>query len=981
MKLGLHFLTLAGTTWLAAGHPVVEPAAAGLSPEQALAAFETEPGLTVELVAAEPLVVDPVALAFDELGRLFVAENRGYPSGSADGRPAGLIALLTDTDDDGRPDQRTDFATGLNFPNGLLPWRGGLIVTDAPDVLWLADTNRDGRADTREVLLTGFATNQSTQLRVNDPTFGPDGWVYLAGGLSGGVVHSPRRPEHTLDLARTDVKFRPDTGELEPVEGKSQFGHAFDDFGNRFACFNRVQVQHAPLPARHLARNPQVIPPGTLQNCPELLPNPLLRGGGGASRIFPISLNVTTADSHAGTYSAACAVHVARGDALPAGYMGRAWSCDPTGNLVRSDRLIAAGGSFAARRVAEGTEALRSRDDWFRPVFLADGPDGALYVCDMVRRTIEHPEYLPEAVRTRTDFAGGTDRGRIWRIRGEVQGPRSKVQNSWSNAPSTEELLAVLDSANGWARDTAFRLLVERNDAAIVPRLKEGLGSTHVPGAAARVHLLAVFGALDEENLLRLLSLDSPRLRQLALKHGEALFPKSVRLREAAYAAADDPDVHVRYQAALAMGACGGEVGGESIRKRLRAVTTLAKLARQDAGDAWFRAAIQTSAITPEAKWDLIQELLSAAPTNEGLPLLVTELVRIANTAASEAELAANLDFLLYHAVKAGPDLQLAAGLGYAVRGADHLRGRLAKDTTGRLAELWGTAGQLLRQHDAPPALRARAARLLGFAEDKTTGQMLLNLLVPREPAEVQRAVVESLTQPHRAAGLAELLSPARWPTYSPALRSLLLARLTSRPEFAEALLTAMAGNVVSAGELSPPQQEALKRSPEPRLAAQATALLGAAPEADRQIAFAQSKAALSLTPNPARGRDVFRRHCAACHRLDREGVAVGPDLFDIRNQSKESILRHLVIPEAEIAPNFTAYECATRDGRTLTGLLLAESPASITLRMGQGLEETVPREQITSLNASRLSLMPQGLEAAMSRQELADLLAYLRGE
>lgn len=981
MKLGLHIVTLAGAGWLAAGHPAAEPAAAGLTPEQALAAFETEPGLTVELVAAEPLVVDPVALAFDEQGRLFVAENRGYPDGAADGQPAGRIALLTDTDADGRPDQRTDFATGLNFPNGLLPWRGGLIVTDAPDVLWLADTNHDGRADTREVLLSGFATNQSTQLRVNDPTLGPDGWVYLAGGLSGGLVHSARRPEHTLDLARTDVKFRPDTGELEPVEGKSQFGHAFDDFGNRFACFNRVQVQHAPLPARHLARNPQVIPPGTLQNCSELLPNPLLRGGGGASRIFPISANVTTADSHAGTYSAACAVHVARGDALPADYVGRAWSCDPTGNLVRSDRLSAAGGSFAARRVAEGTEALRSRDDWFRTVFLADGPDGALYVCDMVRRTIEHPEYLPEEVRRRTDFAAGTDRGRIWRIRGEVQSRKSKVQNQWNNDAPVEALLTALDSANGWTRDTAFRLLVERNDPGIVSLLSEGLGSTNTAGAAARVHLLATSGGLDEATLLRLMTLESPRLRQLALKHGEAQFPKSARLREAAYAAADDPDVHVRYQAALALGACGGEVGGESIRKRLRAVTTLAKIARRDAKDAWFRAAIQTSAITPEAQWDLIQELLSAPPTNEGLPLLVTELVRIANASASEAELAANLDFLLYHAAKAGPDLQLAAMLGYAVRGTDHLRGRLAKDTTGRLAELRDTAGQLLRQRDAPPALRARAARMLGHAEDKTTGQMLLNLLSPRETAEVQRAAAESLTQPHRAAGLAELLSAARWPTFSPGLRSLLLARLTSRPEFAEALLAAVAGSVVSPGELSPQQREALKRSRDARLAARATALFAAAPETDRHAAFEESKAALALTPEPARGRDLFRQHCAACHRLDREGVAVGPDLFDIRNQSKESILRHLVIPEAEIAPNFTAYECVTRDGRTLTGLLLVESPANITLRMGQGIEETVPREHILSLTASRLSLMPQGLEKAMSRQELADLLAYLRGE
>ena len=197
------------------------------------------------------------------------------------------------------------------------------IVTCAPDVLLLRDTDGDGKADSREVLLTGFATNQSTQLRVNQPLLAQDGWVYLASGLSGGSITSPKRPgDRPLEL-RGDLRFRPDTGEYESIDGKSQFGQSFDDYGHRFGVHNRVQCQHFVLPSRYLARNPLLASPGVLQNTPELVENPLLRGGGGAARIYPISANVTTADSHAGTYSAACAVHVWRGGILPERYSGK----------------------------------------------------------------------------------------------------------------------------------------------------------------------------------------------------------------------------------------------------------------------------------------------------------------------------------------------------------------------------------------------------------------------------------------------------------------------------------------------------------------------------------------------------------------------------------------------------------------------------------------------------------------------------------
>src|SRR5688572_28998092 len=186
-----------------------------LSPEEALSSFELEPGYRIELAAAEPLIRDPVAIAFDELGRLYVVENRGYPGpleGQPDGPPQGVVALLEDTDGDGRFDKRTDFAGNLTYPNGILPWNGGVFITSAPDVLYLEDTNGDGVADERRVALTGFGTNRTPQIRFSHPTLGIDNWIYLTSGLNGGSVTAPDHPDRApVKFTTSDSRFDPFT--------------------------------------------------------------------------------------------------------------------------------------------------------------------------------------------------------------------------------------------------------------------------------------------------------------------------------------------------------------------------------------------------------------------------------------------------------------------------------------------------------------------------------------------------------------------------------------------------------------------------------------------------------------------------------------------------------------------------------------------------------------------------------------------------
>ncbi len=939
-----------------------------LSPADALKAFETEPGFTVELVAAEPLTIDPVALAFDERGRLFVAEDRDYPTGSPDGRSLGVIALLEDTDGDGRMDKRTEFATGIKFPNGVMCWRGGVIVTASPDVLWLRDTNGDGRADVKETLLTGFDTNSTSQLRANDPTLGPDGWVYLAGGLRGGKVFSPKRPGVILDTEKGDVRFRPDTGELELVAGKSQFGLAFDDAGNRFACMNRIQSQHAPLPQRYVARNPQMASPGALQNCPEIFENNLMtRYTAGAARYYPISENLTTADSHFGTYSAACAVHIYRGDNLPTEYRGAAFSCDPTGNLVRGDRLEKVGGTLAARRIHDGTEALRSRDNWFRPVFLADGPDGALYVADMYRKTIEHPEYLPGEVRKHTDFEGGKDKGRIWRLRATTAAQGTALPAVGTNSA---HLVAELSSPIPWRRDTAFRLLVERRDISVAGDLKKSLRTTTVPGSAVlQLRLLEILGGLDDETLARALKHSKPAVRQNAVLLSEPRLGGSTKLREQVLVMADDPDPHVRFQTALSLGEL----------RDSRVVPVLARIVSQQAADRWTRAAILSSLPDRTNALAMLEEIARRPWAGDGLGAFARDLGRQLGSGLAENQQAAAFDELWPRVQPAGVTAQIATTLGFASADSTAFQ-RIISNDAAKLARLFAHARTLAVADDTSVESRTHAVELLAFDASPEAGTLLVGLLNATHRKEEQGAAARALFQPSRVALLGPLLAADRWNTYTPGVRQMLLERLGARPEFAGLLLDAVESDAIPINALTSIQREQLRKAKNPEAQARAQKLF-AAPGGNREAAFTQAKAALRLTPAPANGRAVFEKNCAACHRLNQEGIAVGPDLFDIRNQPKESILYHIVIPEAEIAPNFVSYECELKDGRTLSGLLASESSGNITLRMAQGVEEIVSRAQISKLTASRLSLMPQELEKAITPQELADLLAYLKGE
>jgi putative membrane-bound dehydrogenase-like protein len=360
-------------------------AASPLSPEREHATFRlADDNLVVELAAGEPAVRAPVAIAWDADGRMFVAEMTDYPSGPVSGR----IRMLEDRDADGRYEHATIFATNLAYPNGVLPWRNGLLVTVAPDILFLADTNGDGAADVREKILTGFAEGNQ-QLRVNGLFWGIDNWIYGATGRSDGEVKWADGAK-AGSIRRHDFRFRPDTKQFEAIAGNSQFGMGHDDWGNRFPVFNATPIRHVVLEEHYLSRQPLLA--GT-DLVPDISPDD-------GNRVFALTSPNVLIPQPIGFFTSACGPGIYRGTALPESYRGNYFVSEPVQNVVQRRVLEPKGSTFVAEYAHTNKEFLASSDPWFHGVFTATGPDGALYIVDFYRDLVEHPQ-CRRAVRFR----------------------------------------------------------------------------------------------------------------------------------------------------------------------------------------------------------------------------------------------------------------------------------------------------------------------------------------------------------------------------------------------------------------------------------------------------------------------------------------------------------------------------------------------------------------------------------------------------
>ena len=442
------------------------PPPAPLSWEDELKTFKVEKGFHIELVASEPMIESPVAISFDEKGRLYVVEMRGYMhdlEGGGEKEATGRVSLLEDTDGDGRMDKATPFLDSLVMPRAVLAVNGGALIAVPPNLYFCKDTDGDGKADVKDVVATDFGTlGGQPEHMANTPVWAMDNAIWSAG-------------------YSTRFKLRSGVWQKDTGLGRGQWGLCQDDFGRLYFNYNSDMLRADLLPTEAFTRNP-LLRNATSINAKVAADQTLYPSHPtpGVNRGYdPKSLR---ADGTLSKPTGTCGALIYRGDAFPAAYRGNAFIPEPCANLVKRFTMSEKDGIVKATNTAKTTEFLTSTDERFRPVQAANGPDGALYLVDMYRGIIQHQSflthYLIANIKDRK-LESPFNQGRIWRIVPDAKERPQPVKVSKD--------VNLLTHSNGWVRDTAQRLLVESGDASTVPALKEMLADK---SALARLHAL-----------------------------------------------------------------------------------------------------------------------------------------------------------------------------------------------------------------------------------------------------------------------------------------------------------------------------------------------------------------------------------------------------------------------------------------------------------------------------------------------------------
>lgn len=952
-----------------------------LEPAAAAKTFRAIDGFSMELVAHEPQVTSPVAAAYDEDGRLYVVEMRDYPDPLKPGAtPLGRVRLLEDRDGDGIYETSHIFAEALPWPTGIACWDGGVYVTAAPDIWYLKDTKGAGKADVRRKVYTGFGV-YNVQALVNGLQWGLDNRIYGVTAANGGTIRPADQPDaRPVSVQGRDFRFDPAMGRFEAISGTAQFGNTFDDWYNRFLCANRMVTGHVVIASQYLARNPNVPVARTVQDCAVEgveFPLPMFQISPAepwrvvrTRRYHEEGTKMPTSEMVVkGIFTSGSGIASYRGAAYPEKYRANAFVCNSAGNLIHRRLLTQKGGTFVATRADQDVDFVASTDNWFRPVNLLNAPDGTLHVIDMYREVVEHPWSLPDDIRTHLNLSNGRDRGRIYRL--APPGFRRPAPPRLGSA-SVPELVATLENPNAWWRETAQRLLYQRQDKSAVPLLRQLARKSRSP--LAQLHALGTLdglGALEANDVAAALGAPVPGLREQALRLAEPRLKGAPELAHKVLALSEDPDARVRFQAALTLGELSQD----------EAAVALASIARRDAGDPWLRQAVLSSA--GERSVRLLELLLPSqseafAATPPGLAL-VHALASVVGARNRPAEIEDLLRLLTKAAAGSRPvqrDMVLGLGEGLLRTGQTLQSLKLDKSAGRLLPELFAEAKQTAVNEKASIEDRTQATLLLAHADPAVARPALRQLLDSRQPQPLQLAAVRAL----RATAAADVpsLLLERWTGFTPVVRAEALSTLTGRTAWAKALLDAVASGRVAAGQIDAPRRSLLLKNRDAEVQKRAQALFGdRAPTARAQV-VAKYQSALASKGDAARGRAVFQRDCASCHMVGGVGQNVGPSLAAMGTKTPETLLTSILDPNREVDPRYLNYMLVTRDGRLATGIIAGETDTSVVLRRADGANETILRTQIEELSSTGQSLMPEGLEQKINSQEMADLIAYL---
>ncbi|GAB5405066.1 MAG: ThuA domain-containing protein [Aureliella sp.] len=977
-----------------------------LSPEESIKHCVTPEQMTVRLYADErSFGAKPIAMNWDERGRLWVCETVDYPNELGGNRDR--IRICEDTDGDNVADKFTVFAQGLSIPTAIVIARGGAVVQNAEETLFLKDTDGDDVADLRTTLITGWNA-VDTHGGVSNFRYGLDNWIWAMQGYNSS---SPKAGSEGSQKFRQGFwRFKlsnsspPTVTELEFVRSSDNntWGLGISEEGLIFgSTANHNPSMFVPIPNRYYERV-RGWAPSTLHSIAD-------------SHLFhPITDNVRQVDHHGGyTAGAGHALYTAR--AFPQQWWNQAaFVCGPTGHLVGTFVLRRDGANYTS---SSPVNLLASDDEWSAPVMAEVGPDGAVWIIDWYNYIVQHNP-TPNGFKTGKGRAYESDlrdkkHGRIYRVLATENGRENLHAFQSLAEASNEQLVSELSHPSFTWRLHAQRLLVERTAIDVAEPLFALLSDRTVDAINLNVAAIHALHTLDGLGLIR-----------------SGADEEASRVQAAVSAALTHPSAGVRRNAiaVLPLDEAGRDLllGHHELFRdadaqvRLQAILTLA-----DMPESTEAGSVVSQLASSETDPILIDALTSAAATHASgfLPSLASLpgqpsgaiqqiTTRVAVHVGRSRPTAATLENIVGGASGMHPALAslvlegLTKGLpaDYALGKSRELDGafattfeasdRTVKGSLVRLAARCGSPAldayaeeivealvSIIEDGEASASDRGAAATdLIGFrSSDDAVVETILGQIGGRTPpAAAQRllaAVQESQLETTGDAVLKCLEA------MTPKLKSTAIGILLGKPIWVKTMLAAADDGRFDLGELSLEQQQALRSLPDSKLSAQASKLLtrdGGLPDADREKVLQALLHVTQKTGDTKSGLAVYKKVCAACHQHGGIGTKIGPNLTGMAVHPKEDLLTHIIDPSRNVEGNYRLYKVLTREGDVVSGMLASETRTSITIVDSQAKEISVAREDIEDLIASRKSVMPEGFEKQLSEQELVDLLEFL---
>ncbi|MBS0204671.1 MAG: c-type cytochrome [Planctomycetes bacterium] len=967
-------------------------------PQTAARMMTVPEGFTVEVVAAEPDIVNPVAMAIDERGRFWITESLEYPRREP-GPGKDRVKILEDTDGDGQCDKFTVFMEGLNIPSGIAVGHGGVWIANSPDILFVQDTDGDGKADKQEVVVTGFGRTDTHELP-NSLTWGPDGWLYGLNGVfnHSHVKYSETNPNYSKDhkgwpLTCALYRIHPRTREFQVFcEGTSNpWGIAFNEDGEAFisACV----IDHL----WHLVETGYYHRQGG--------PYP------------PFTWKIESIVKHKHQKAAYCGIHYFDSDAYPDRFRGKLYMGNIHGGCINVDSIERDGATY------KGTgepDFLTANDAWFMPVVQKTGPDGSLYVLDWYDRY----HCYQDANRD----PAGIDRlkGRLYRVRYK-ETPRAPKDLDLAKE-SDEQLIERLGAMNDFIRWTATRLLQERTTPKLTSKL---LQLVFAPETIPTQRRHALFASMPD--LLRQSNWNTEQVSRLLDSPDDVVRAWAVRLlvtEAVPVVQRGNADENLQ---AKSLQIIQNGLTDRSSTVRLQSLIYVARMAQGDGrGSVQFPmdnallAAVRLCGHDPvlqRTAWQAIKAYGAQSP--KVLSSLLTD--KQVQESPIGRELTPRLvEWLLAQ----GPERQLvlgeafqsllasnqtaAAGLILSQLAAKVQTGEIKGDTLNSLKGVMSKPmSPLLADQSAHPLAGDAALLAVSWGDPRGLPQIrrllsartfpsdqrlkALNALIATQDAQVLKSVAAVLTDNTEPADFKSqiLLVVGRiddpkvagvmlgeFPKMEPDLQSKTIELLTQRAAWARQLLTAIGDKQIPATVINLNQARRLKELKDEELTKLLATHWGQVREGrdpNREQYIASMKALIRQSPgDPLVGEKAFKKVCAQCHKIYGEGVEVGPDITRNGRNDFTQLLSNVFDPSLVIGAGYRSYTVVTNGGRVLNGLLAEDSPQRVVLKIQGGKQEVIARSDIDEIKVSEISLMPEQLEKQLSPQEIVDLFAFI---